>query len=196
MEIGRNSWGFTAFAIALYAFLLAPVLLVIPISFSNDPFLAFPPQSWGIKYYLALPNRPVLVAAFETSIVIAATVTALSLAIGVPAAYALARLEFRGRDWLASLFVAPEVSAMDRATLLAGRPAAPLADAGPMVCACLKVGARKIETAVAAGTDTIDAIGAVTGAGTNCGSCRPEIARLIAANRKEKAQDEPRPHAA
>ena len=52
MEIGRNSWGFTALVIALYAFLLAPVLLVVPISFSNDPFLAFPPQSWGIKYYL------------------------------------------------------------------------------------------------------------------------------------------------
>ena len=38
---------------------------------------------------------------------IAATVTILSLAIAVPAAYALARLEFRGRDWLASLFTAP-----------------------------------------------------------------------------------------
>jgi len=107
MEIGRNSWGFTVLAIALYAFLLAPVLLVVPISFSNDPFLAFPPQSWGIKYYLALPNRPSLVGAFQTSIVIATTVTALSLAIAVPAAYALTRLEFRGRDWVASLFTAP-----------------------------------------------------------------------------------------
>jgi assimilatory nitrate reductase catalytic subunit len=64
-----------------------------------------------------------------------------------------------------------------------------VADAGPIVCACLKVGARRIEAAVAAGTSTVEAVGAVTGAGTNCGSCRPEIARLIAAQRKETAKD-------
>ena len=107
MEIGRNSWGFTVFVAVLFAFLLAPVLLVFPISFSNDPFLAFPPQSWGVKYYLALPSRAVLMTAFRTSLVIAATVTALSLLIAVPASYALTRLEFRGRDYLASLFTAP-----------------------------------------------------------------------------------------
>ena len=107
MEIGRNNWGFTVFVAVLFAFLLAPVALVFPISFSNDPFLAFPPQSWGVKYYLALPNRAVLMTAFRTSLVIAATVTALSLLIAVPASYALTRLEFRGRDYLASLFTAP-----------------------------------------------------------------------------------------
>jgi assimilatory nitrate reductase catalytic subunit len=93
------------------------------------------------------------------------------------------------RDWLVGLFAAPEVPSTDRITLLAGRPAAPMPDAGPIVCACLKVGARKIEAAVAAGTDTVEAIGAVTGAGSNCGSCRPEIARLIAAQREERLKD-------
>lgn len=107
MEIGRNTWSFTVLVAVLFAFLLAPVVLVFPISFSNDPFLAFPPQSWGVKYYLTLPNRAVLMTAFRTSLVIAATVTALSLLVAVPASYALTRLEFRGRDYLASLFTAP-----------------------------------------------------------------------------------------
>ena len=49
----------------------------------------------------------VLMSAFKTSLLVAATVTVLSLLIAVPAAYALTRLEFRGRDWLASLFTAP-----------------------------------------------------------------------------------------
>jgi assimilatory nitrate reductase catalytic subunit len=93
------------------------------------------------------------------------------------------------RHWLAGLFAVPEVSAADRVTLLAGRPAAPVADAGPIVCACLKVGARRIQAAVAAGADTIEAVGAATGAGTSCGSCRPEIARLIAAHREGQAKD-------
>jgi putative spermidine/putrescine transport system permease protein len=107
MEIGRNSWSFTLLAMALFAFLLAPVVLVFPISFSNDPFLAFPPQSWGVKYYLDLPRKTALVDAFKISLLIAAIVTLLSLAIAVPAAYALVRLNLRGRDWLMSLFTAP-----------------------------------------------------------------------------------------
>ena len=42
---------------AVFVFLMLPLFIVFPISFSNDPFLAFPPQSWGVKYYLALPFR-------------------------------------------------------------------------------------------------------------------------------------------
>ena len=91
------------------------------------------------------------------------------------------------RDWLTGLFAQPVVSARDRVTLLAGRSAAPLPDAGPIVCACLKVGRRPIEAAIADHADTVDAVGAATGAGTNCGSCRPEIARLIADRLKERA---------
>ncbi len=107
MEIGRNSWGFTVVAALLFAFLLAPVALVFPISFSNDPFLAFPPQSWGVKYYLELPGKAVLVDALKISLMLAALVMALSLAIAVPAAYAIVRLELPGRDWLLSLLTAP-----------------------------------------------------------------------------------------
>ncbi len=62
-------------------------------------------------------------------------------------------------------------------------------DKGPLICACLKVGARAIRSAVIAGAASIDAVAAATGAGSNCGSCRPEIARLIAAQSQEKAKD-------
>lgn len=107
MEIGRNSWKFTLFVVLLFVFLLAPVVLVFPMSFSNDPFLMFPPESWGIKYYAELPRNALLMNAFKTSVLVATVVTALSLAIAVPAAYALVRFEFRGRDWLMSLLTAP-----------------------------------------------------------------------------------------
>jgi assimilatory nitrate reductase catalytic subunit len=85
------------------------------------------------------------------------------------------------RDWLVGLFGQDALSAQDRTALLAGRPLGPIEDTGPQVCACLKVGARAIEKACAAGAHTVDAIGAATGAGTNCGSCRIEIARIITA---------------
>ncbi|WP_421931437.1 molybdopterin-dependent oxidoreductase [Phenylobacterium sp.] len=85
------------------------------------------------------------------------------------------------RDWLAELFEPAILPAEARATLLFGRPPGPVIDKGPMVCACLKVAARTIDQAALAGAATVEAVGAATGAGTNCGSCRPEIARRLAA---------------
>jgi assimilatory nitrate reductase catalytic subunit len=49
------------------------------------------------------------------------------------------------------------------------------------VCACFSVGAATIATAVKSGCATVAAVGQKVKAGTNCGSCRPEIARLIVA---------------
>jgi len=94
------------------------------------------------------------------------------------------------RDWLAELFAEDALSAEVRSTLLFGRAPGAAADKGPTVCACLKVGAKTVEAAIAAGARTPDAVGKATGAGTNCGSCRPEIARMIntlAATSKEPA---------
>ncbi|MBO9545051.1 nitrate reductase [Caulobacter sp.] len=94
------------------------------------------------------------------------------------------------RDWLAEQFGEQALSAEARSALLFGRPPGAAADKGPMVCACLKVGAKAVDAAIAAGARTPDAVGKATGAGTNCGSCRPEITRMIkalAANPKEPA---------
>jgi len=82
------------------------------------------------------------------------------------------------RDWLAERFLDETLSTHDRLALLVGS-AADAVDAGPVVCACLKVGARAIEAAISAGANDVDGVGAATGAGTNCGSCRPEIARML-----------------
>ena len=85
------------------------------------------------------------------------------------------------RDWLVDLFAAEALTATNRTALLIGRPPGQAMDASPIVCACRGVRAKRIETAVATGCANLDAVGEATGAGTSCGSCRPEIARLIAA---------------
>ena len=97
------------------------------------------------------------------------------------------------RDWLADLFGKDQLAPGDRAALLFGRPPGAPVDDGPLVCACLKVGARTIEAAFAGGAASVEAVGAVTGAGGNCGSCRPEIARML---NNRRAQDPEKRHAA
>ena len=80
------------------------------------------------------------------------------------------------RAWACEAFADAAVDAM---TLLAGKPAASLKDPGAKVCVCFNVGANTIGEAIAGGCGDARAVGAATGAGTGCGSCRPEIERLL-----------------
>lgn len=57
----------------------------------------------------------------------------------------------------------------------------------PVVCACFSVAADAIRQAVAAGAGTLEQIGQSLRAGTNCGSCLPELKRIIARERKAHA---------
>ncbi len=50
---------------------------------------------------------------------------------------------------------------------------------GKLVCSCNNVGAGNIHKKIESGCDTMPALCAATGAGTGCGSCRPEVKRLL-----------------
>lgn len=85
------------------------------------------------------------------------------------------------RGWLAGLFAVPELGQLERASLLAGRPGQGQRDQGRIVCACFGVGLNTITTAIREQTlVTPEKIGAVLKAGTNCGSCVPELRQIIA----------------
>lgn len=105
-----------------------------------------------------------------------------------------ARIAFHaGGRLLAALFCAPEPVAVARghvaarlgaenpAAVLAGQPGAETPDPGPTVCACLNVGVNQIRAAIETGAAlSVAALGMALGAGSSCGSCRPELAALIA----------------
>ena len=88
-------------------FLLAPVLIVVPMSLSGDAYMAFPPSSWGTRWYGAVFKDVRIADSFFVSLWLALAVTLLSMLIAVPAAYALVRLKPAGTDWLLALFTAP-----------------------------------------------------------------------------------------
>lgn len=93
---------------------------------------------------------------------------------------------------MAALFTAPEPVAVSRdylaglpgtstAGVLTGIPAADRPDPGPVICACFNVGANTILHAIeSGGLVSVADIGTALHAGTNCGSCRPDIAELLA----------------
>lgn len=88
--------------------------------------------------------------------------------------------ELPARDWLASLFAKENLSDV-RAHLLAGglpsqRPAAD----GGVICSCFGVGKNTIiDTIREKRLGSVEAVGELLKAGTNCGSCVPEIKALL-----------------
>jgi len=96
-----------ALIVPLYGFLLAPLVITIFMSFSNDSFLGFPPSNWGVRWYHALLSNERFLEAFQVSLMLAVSVMSLALLAGVPAAYAVTRFRFPGRDALFALFTAP-----------------------------------------------------------------------------------------
>ncbi|WP_455209049.1 molybdopterin-dependent oxidoreductase [Kaarinaea lacus] len=84
------------------------------------------------------------------------------------------------RQWLANLFTQESVSQQERAFLLSGKPPSEATDIGHVVCACFGVGEKQILQAIQQqGCSTAEDIGAVLQAGTNCGSCIPELQELL-----------------
>ncbi|MDE3028790.1 MAG: (2Fe-2S)-binding protein, partial [Paracoccaceae bacterium] len=74
--------------------------------------------------------------------------------------------------------------------VLPGRPGANRPDPGATVCACFDVGVNTIVSAIQAQRLTsVEAIGRALQAGTNCGSCRPELATLLAATAVREAAE-------
>lgn len=84
------------------------------------------------------------------------------------------------REWLASLFGKAELDQRDRMSLLVGRPSDPNADTGPTVCSCFGIGRNTIERNIREqGLKTPEEIGQCLKAGTNCGSCVPELRKIL-----------------
>lgn len=84
------------------------------------------------------------------------------------------------REWLIRLFSEDQISATQRLRILTGKPADGEQDCGNIVCSCFSVGlntlCRQIKTHR---LQSIEQIGEQLQAGTNCGSCIPELRQII-----------------
>jgi len=83
------------------------------------------------------------------------------------------------RHWLESLFDRETLSDAERRALLLGRPGQSMADNGRIICACFGVGEHSLTQAIAEGARSVEALGIELKAGANCGSCIPELKRLL-----------------
>lgn len=105
----RGAFGktLTAFNVFVYAFLIAPIVVVTVASFGATNYLRFPPQGFTTRWFTDALASPVYLSTFRTSLWVAALSALAATLIGVAAAYALGRYQPAGRNVLAAFFLAP-----------------------------------------------------------------------------------------
>ncbi len=92
-------------------------------------------------------------------------------------------------DTIKVLFEADTLADHERRALLSGRPANGMRPIGPIVCTCFGVGLSAVRDALASREAiSVEEIGELLRAGTNCGSCLPELKKLVASERVGEAQ--------
>lgn len=104
---GRRLLGATNALIYLY--LLAPILIVVPVSFSAAAFVVFPPRGLSLRWYANFLTSRELTEALWLSIRLAVAVTLAATVIGTLAALALTRYRLPGREAIRTFLMAPIV---------------------------------------------------------------------------------------
>ncbi|MBK9573537.1 MAG: ABC transporter permease [Rhodoferax sp.] len=95
--------------IGVLAFLLLPILVIIPLSFSSSTFLAYPMPGWSLQWYDNLFTSDDWGRAMRNSFIVAPAATLVATVLGTMAAVGLARVQFFGKGALMSLLIAPMV---------------------------------------------------------------------------------------
>jgi putative spermidine/putrescine transport system permease protein len=89
--------------------LIAPMLVVLPMSFTGEQSIVFPPESWSTRWYENFFSDPVWTDSLLRSLGVGLVTTALATVLGTMAAFALVRGRFPGKSLVAALISVPLV---------------------------------------------------------------------------------------
>ena len=96
-----------ALAVLVAVLMVVPAFFTIPVSFSATRYIIFPPKTWSLRWYEAYFTIPEWTGATGYSLLLAGLTMLVTLALGLPAAFGLARGTFRGKKAMILLFVVP-----------------------------------------------------------------------------------------
>jgi ABC-type spermidine/putrescine transport system permease subunit II len=96
-------------SIAVLTFLMFPIFVVVPISFSSATYLEFPPKSFSLRWYVKYFSDPEWINATFTSFQVALLTMISSTILGAMAAFALVRGRFIGKSIVYAILLSPMI---------------------------------------------------------------------------------------
>jgi putative spermidine/putrescine transport system permease protein len=88
-------------------FMLAPLVMVVLVSFTDKGYIAMPFDGASWRWYRAILDAPDFIDAFWRSLGLAAAAATLATLVAVPAGMAIAWNQFRGREAMLGLLLSP-----------------------------------------------------------------------------------------
>ena len=95
------------YGVLLIALMVLPTMIVVPISFTDSTFLAFPPKGFSWRWYETFLTSPIWQAAIVRSVLVAFATAIAAVAMGLGAALMLARIGGRLSNAVFAFLVAP-----------------------------------------------------------------------------------------
>lgn len=102
-------YALSGFCIAALVFLMAPVLVVIPLAFNQDPFFTYPIHTFSLKWLIEFFTDETWQTAVKNSFIIALSATMIATTLGTLAAVGLNHRNLPGRAWMTAILVSPMV---------------------------------------------------------------------------------------
>ncbi|KLK90464.1 ABC transporter permease [Microvirga vignae] len=105
--MSRNGPLALAFHAIFVVFILAPIVVVCAVAFTPESYLSLPTKGFSLRWFKAIWNYPEFLRAFRDSLWLAALSSTIAIGLAVPAALAIARYRFLGREAITALFLSP-----------------------------------------------------------------------------------------
>ena len=102
-------WALRVTCIGVLGFLLLPILVIIPLSFSSSSFLVYPMPGWSLRWYENLFTSAEWGRAARNSFIVAPAATLIATTLGTLAAVGLVNTKLPFKGLLMSLLIAPMV---------------------------------------------------------------------------------------
>jgi putative spermidine/putrescine transport system permease protein len=94
-------------ATVVVIFLIAPIAIIVPMSFSTAISFEFPPPGYWLGYYVRYFQSDAWLGATANSFIIALGSMALTMLVAVPAAFGYVRYRFRGKSTMNLIIMLP-----------------------------------------------------------------------------------------
>jgi len=95
------------YTLVVYIWMFTPIVAVVILAFNPQQFGSFPMEGFSFKWFVKLSHNSTILDAFQNSMVLGTLTAIFSTAVGVPAAMAFIRYEFRGKELINTLLIAP-----------------------------------------------------------------------------------------
>lgn len=95
--------------VLIFIFLLAPILVIVPLSFNDGSYFVFPPTSLSLRWYEDLISNPVWLRVAKNSLLIGGSATILATVLGTMAALGLVQARFRYKAAIMAALISPMI---------------------------------------------------------------------------------------